>query len=292
MKVSIVIPVYNGEKYLKESIDSALSQSYSNIEVIAVNDGSTDSSLQILKDYGDQIKLISKENGGVSSAINAGVKQMTGEWLKIQGHDDVMYPDAIEILVSVGQEIKDKKHSILYANFDFIDSQGKIFAHMEEPNYNHLDNFNFNVIMLDHHFGNTNTSLIHKSTLDEFGYFNEKVNFEDYEFWLRNCLLHGCRLVLIQKTIGKYRIHSNQLTKTNMKWGKQYRDDLKKTILGQLSDSERKKYEIGLINYRKNKPIVAKAKFFFRYSLLPAFPLSFSNKIINAYWHMQKQKHS
>jgi len=290
MKVSIVIPVYNGEKYLKESIDSALNQSYSNVEVIAVNDGSTDNSLQILKSYADKIQLISKNNGGVSSAINAGIKQMTGEWLKIQSHDDVMYPNAIDDLVSVGKEIKDKTHSILYGNFDFIDSEGRIFRHMQEPNYNHLDNFDFNTVLLDHHFGNTNTSLIHKSTIDKFGSFNEQVNFEDYEFWLRNCLLHECRLILIPKTIGKYRIHQGQLTKINLKWGKLYRDNLKKSILNQLPDSEREKYEIGLVRYRKNKPVTEKARFFFRYSLLPSLPFSLSNKIINTYWHIQKQK--
>jgi len=78
IKVSIIIPVYNAEKYLEECIESALNQTYPDIEIIAVNDGSTDNSLGILKKYEGKIKIISKENGGVASALNAGINAMTG----------------------------------------------------------------------------------------------------------------------------------------------------------------------------------------------------------------------
>jgi hypothetical protein len=291
MKVSIVIPVYNGEKYLEECIDSALNQSYSNIEVIAVNDGSTDNSLQILKNYSDRIKIISKENGGIASALNAGIKAMTGEWFKWLSADDILYPNAVDALISVSKGIKDKKHSILYANFDFIDSKGKIFAHMEEPSYNELDDFNFNIILLDHYLGNGTTSFIHKSALDEYGYFDESIGFaEDYELWLRFCFLYGCRLILVKKTIAKYRIHQGQTTKTKLRNGNEYRNRLKESILEKLHVSERKNYEIELAKYRKNKPILEKMKFFVRYSLFSILPSFFSNKILNAYWYARKRK--
>ena len=78
MKVSIVIPVFNAEKYLKECIDSALNQTYKDIEIIAVDDGSTDSSPEILKKYENKITTISKKNGGTASALNAGIKVMSG----------------------------------------------------------------------------------------------------------------------------------------------------------------------------------------------------------------------
>ena len=89
-KVSIVIPVYNTEKYLDDCIESALNQTYKEIEVIAVNDGSTDNSLEVLKKYADRIKIISKPNGGTSSALNVGIAAMAGEWFKILGADDVL----------------------------------------------------------------------------------------------------------------------------------------------------------------------------------------------------------
>ena len=79
-KVSIIIPVYNGSNYLKEAIYSALNQTYNNIEVLVINDGSEDNgkTRNIALSYGDRIKYIEKENAGVSSALNVGVKSMTG----------------------------------------------------------------------------------------------------------------------------------------------------------------------------------------------------------------------
>ena len=75
-KVSIVIPVYNGEDYIREAINSALAQTYKNCEVIVVNDGSTDGTETIVKSYGDKVRYFSKENGGVSSALNLGIDHM------------------------------------------------------------------------------------------------------------------------------------------------------------------------------------------------------------------------
>jgi len=80
--VSIIIPVYNGEKYLEETLISCFNQTYSNFEVIAVDDGSTDQSSKILKKYSDKIKILKKRNGGTASALNAGIKVMNGEWFK------------------------------------------------------------------------------------------------------------------------------------------------------------------------------------------------------------------
>ena len=77
--VSIVIPVYNGANYMREAIDSALAQTYKNIEVIVVNDGSTDNTDEIAKSYGDKIRYFKKENGGVATALNLGIREMRGE---------------------------------------------------------------------------------------------------------------------------------------------------------------------------------------------------------------------
>ena len=113
MRVSIVIPIYNAEKYLRECIESALNQKYEDIEVIAVNDGSKDNSLKILEEYSDRINIISKKNGGTASALNLGIKNMTGEWFKWLSADDVLYPNAIEELIIEAKKIPDKKNTIL-----------------------------------------------------------------------------------------------------------------------------------------------------------------------------------
>ena len=88
--VSIVIPVYRGANYMREAIDSALGQSWPRCEVIVVNDGSPDGgeTERIALSYGDRIRYIAKENGGVSTALNEGIRQMKGEYFSWLSHDD------------------------------------------------------------------------------------------------------------------------------------------------------------------------------------------------------------
>jgi len=275
---------------LEECIESALNQTYSDIEIIAVNDGSTDNSLGILKKYEEKIKIISKENGGVASALNTGISVMSGEWFKWLSADDVLYPNAVEELISEAKKIEDKKHIILYSHFDFIDSEGKLIDHAIEPNYNNLDSFDFNVILLDHYVGNGTTSLVHKSTIDDYGMYKEKIDFEDYELWLRYCVLHNCRLRLVPKILAKYRIHEGQLTKEKLKKGIVVTHVLRESILNKLDSNERIKYEDALKQYKKNKSLTEKAEYFVRYYLFKVLPPSISKCLVDFYWYTRKKK--
>jgi glycosyltransferase involved in cell wall biosynthesis len=106
-KVSVIIPVYNVEKYLDHCINSILKNSYRNIEVIAVDDGSTDESGKVLKDYAQKdirMKVIHKSNGGVSSARNAGLDAVEGSYIMFIDADDWMEETAIERLVKLASE--------------------------------------------------------------------------------------------------------------------------------------------------------------------------------------------
>ena len=88
--VSIIIPVFNGSDYLAEAIDSALNQTYTNIEILVINDGSNDleRTKSIAHLYGEKIRYFEKKNGGVSSALNLGIKEMKGEYFSWLSHDD------------------------------------------------------------------------------------------------------------------------------------------------------------------------------------------------------------
>ena len=279
--VSIIISVYNSQKFLEECIESALNQTYQNIEIIAVDDGSTDNSLKILKKYSNKIKIISKKNGGTASALNQGIKIAKGEWIKRLDHDDVLYPDAVENLVSVGKNIEDKKNTILYGHVDRINSTGKVTTKLIEVNYNNLEIFDFNVILLDHFVGNHTASLIHRSSFEEYGMYNESIGIgEDFELWLRYCLLHGCRLHLIPKTIVKKRIHSSQLQMTNPKKmyrvGKQFRN----SILEKLNPKDRLLYEKALLRYKKTKPLILKIWLYVKHNIIVNLPLPISSRIL------------
>ena len=115
-KVSIVIPVYNGSNYLREAIDSALAQTYKNIEVIVINDGSNDKGKtdKICKSYGNKIRYFKKENGGVASALNMGIEKMQGEYFSWLSNDDIYYQDKVEKQVKALSRLKDKS-TVVYS---------------------------------------------------------------------------------------------------------------------------------------------------------------------------------
>lgn len=109
LKLSIIMPVYNAEKYLSLSIESVLSQSFENFELIVIDDGSTDNSRSILKRYAlkdNRIKLLSKKNGGASSARNLGLKESHGEWVIFVDSDDYLPYNALSNMIERGAEIK------------------------------------------------------------------------------------------------------------------------------------------------------------------------------------------
>ena len=129
--VSIVIPVYNGSNYLREAIDSALAQTYSNIEVIVVNDGSNDdgATWKIAHSYGDKIRYFEKENGGVSTALNFGIANMRGKYFSWLSHDDLYYPNKIQVQIDALRKAGDMS-KIVYSNWASMPMPGnKIFEY-------------------------------------------------------------------------------------------------------------------------------------------------------------------
>jgi len=105
--ISIIIPAYNAEKYIENCLESCLNQSYKNIEVIVVNDGSTDKTAIIVENYSSndsRIKIVSTENGGVSRARNIGIDASNGDYLTFVDADDRLLPNALEIMLKVLHE--------------------------------------------------------------------------------------------------------------------------------------------------------------------------------------------
>ena len=106
-KISIIIPVYKVEQYLPECLDSVINQTYKNLEIICVDDGSPDNSGKILDEYAskdNRIKVIHKENGGVSSARNAGLDIATGDWISFVDADDYIASDFYDKLIGSSKD--------------------------------------------------------------------------------------------------------------------------------------------------------------------------------------------
>lgn len=102
--VSIVIPVYNGERYIAAAIDSVLTQTYQNFEIIVVDDGSSDSTPEILQQYGDRIRAVYQTNQGVALARNHGIKLAQGEWIAFLDADDTFLPDKLAAQLAFAAE--------------------------------------------------------------------------------------------------------------------------------------------------------------------------------------------
>lgn len=123
MKVSIIVPVYNVEKYIERCIESLIHSSYKNLEIILVNDGATDGSTEILKKYqfkDERIKVINRENGGLSAARNSGIENATGDYILFVDGDDWINPDCISQCLPY---IKDNADVVM---FSFVREYGNI----------------------------------------------------------------------------------------------------------------------------------------------------------------------
>lgn len=124
--VSVLINNYNYDRFLSQAIDSALAQTYPHIEVIVVDDGSTDTSQEIIRSYGDRIIPVLKENGGQSSALNAGFEHSKGELLFFLDADDIFLPDKVEKFVDWFQKITLANRKILIFNaLEIINENGE-----------------------------------------------------------------------------------------------------------------------------------------------------------------------
>jgi len=284
--VSVIIPVYNSAQFLKQSLESVINQTYQNIEIICVNDGSTDNSLEILQQYSDKITIISQENHGLASALNLGIHKMKGIWFKWFSPDDVMYPYTIQTLID---KAKDKSNTILYSNWDIIDENGKKLREFHESNYDKLSNFEYNVRLLDRQLINVNTALI-PSSLFEKNSMRDLTDHVaiDYDFFLRSALLHDTKFYLILKPLIKYRIHSNQLSHKNILKTMDFISKLKNETLIQLDDSVRIKYINELEKYQKTKSIKQKTLQFVM-KILSSMPSWVSDGILIFYVNKIRQ---
>ena len=224
--VSIIIPVYNGEKYMREAIDSALNQTYKNIEVIVVNDGSKDKTDEIALSYGDKIRYFKKENGGVSTALNLGINEMKGEYFCWLSHDDVYEENKVESHINLLNE--ENKDCVFMCGSYFIDENSQALSRKEKKfaqgflTYREVLSEIFKGKML----GGC-ALFIPKRHFDRVGLFNEQIRYmQDSEMWYR-LLTQGVNFIVHSSDVCvKSRVHSQQATVTLKSVGKKDADQV------------------------------------------------------------------
>jgi len=188
--ISIIIPVYNKASFLEETLDSALEQTYSNIELVLVNDGSTDDSLAILEAYQskfpEKIVLINQVNGGVSKATNTGIQASTGEYIQFLDADDIMSLNKIENQMRLLQnKTPEVMASCEWLNFQSSVSYTKslpygVFRNFESGIDLQLRFWEFQEMMA------ISSYLTHRKLIENAGYWDETLTInQDGEFFMR-----------------------------------------------------------------------------------------------------------
>ncbi len=173
--ISVIVNVYNGEKFIKKCLDSIVNQTYKNLEIIIVNDGSTDSTLDICNSYSDtRIKIITTKNQGLGLSRNTGIDNASGEYLYFVDADDFIEPDAIEYLYNL---IKTYKRKIATCeaqrikSYDFIKKECK-----EEITIKDAKQMIKEILLSIGYAGTTWNKLYHKSIFSSIRFENRIIN--------------------------------------------------------------------------------------------------------------------
>lgn len=287
MKVSIVIPVYNAGDYLDDCISSALAQSYPGTEILAVDDGSVDSSAEILDGYADRIRVYHKPNGGTASALNYARERMGGDWFKWLSADDLLRPRAVEALANAALRLGRRARAcILYADHDFIDEDGLVIKGMKSvsDDYNRLSAVRRGAILLDHFYGHGITTMFHRSIFERCGGFDESLGFnEDYEFWLRCCLVHGCEMYYVDEVVASNRVHAAQLSAVHKGNDAALKErQVRDHVLAMMTWRRRRRCLSALADYQFG-PLRVRARRRVRDAVLGRLPAPSADRIVGAY---------
>lgn len=216
--VSVVIPCYNNELYIGEAIDSVLAQDYGNIEVIVVNDGSGDSSEDVIRSFGSRVRLISQENQGVSNARNTGIEAAQGSFIAFLDADDYWLPNRISTQLEF---IKDKEPCVCFSGFhvweenldgEFPDPGQFASPKKEKPVCDDsLSGWVFPDILLHTSYW-TGTAIISKQAIDAIGDFDPYfVIGQDQDYWVRLSLKY--KFVYLKNKLSLYRTNRKSATK-------------------------------------------------------------------------------
>jgi glycosyltransferase involved in cell wall biosynthesis len=211
-RVSIIIPVYNGANYMREAINSALAQTSSDVEVLVINDGSRDggATAEIARSYGDRIRYIEKENGGVSSALNRGIAEMRGRWFSWLSHDDRYLPEKVATQLAFLD--RNPEARVVGCNFEIIDEHGNVTSEYRE----HLTVVRTGREVLSSWIYGCGL-MIDRAALVEAGLFNESNRTtQDLEMWLR--LVERNPIHIIPDVLAQFRQHAEAGSQTETRY--------------------------------------------------------------------------
>ena len=236
--VSVIIPTYNCESYIAETLNSVLHQSFKDLEIIVVDDGSTDHTPQIAASYGPPVRLISQANSGVCKARNRGIREAAGRYLCLMDHDDYWVPSKLKLQLEVMDRYPET--GLVYSTFIwwFSDRDGKFplpESYQAESSPTGIDEeysgWVYHLLLLDC-WVLTSSALIRADVFAKCGLFDESLPYsEDWDLWLR--VSREYAFIKLNEPLTLYRQHVSQgnlvtrdidyrtelLTRAAAKWG-------------------------------------------------------------------------
>lgn len=205
--ISVVMPVYNAEQYLDEAIQSILDQTFIDFEFIIINDGSSDSSLEIIRQFerqDERILLLDKNNGGIVEALNFGLSIAKGKYIARMDSDDIAYPNRFEEQLKAFGD--NPEIDLVYTDTKLIDKNGNTVCDSWRPNLEKtLLNLEINT------FVPHPTVIFKKDSVLRVGcYTKERPHAEDLDLWLR-MLNDGCKFFYLKQNLLYYRLNPNSV---------------------------------------------------------------------------------
>jgi glycosyltransferase involved in cell wall biosynthesis len=210
-KISVNIPVFNDEKYIRQTLDSVLGQTFSDLEVVIVDDGSTDGTAAIIKGYRDpRLKYYYQRNQGIGAARNRALKESSGEYIAFLDHDDLWLPAKLEKQMALLE--KDSSLGLVFCDTTFFNDRGdmySIYADRKPPRGRVFDE------ILSWYFLSCETVVIRQAVLAQVGEFPPQMMMaEEYDLFLR--IAYKYPIDYVDEPLAKYRIHEK-----NYSWGKE-----------------------------------------------------------------------
>lgn len=262
--VSIIIPAYNAERYVKEALDSALAQTYPNCEVIVVDDGSTDRTRTILESYmaEGKIRYIYQKNKGLAGARNVGIRAARGEYIALLDSDDILLPDKVREQVEALES--HPSYGVCYCDIlHFTDPPAGRAGTAPRVFYHHRYNYpSGNILepLLSVQFINPLTIVARAEVFERYGYFDEQLRrSEDWDLWLRWAYA-GVEFFHLHKPLAHYRIRGggNLSSVESEPEMKEKNFEVFSRLAATMSEEERKHYQMPLILSRlKRKAALA-----------------------------------
>lgn len=206
-KVSVVIPNYNYEKYVARTINSVLAQTYPNLEIIVIDDGSKDNSLEVLKSFGDKIKVVRQKNQGVSRARNYGVELSSGEYIAFLDADDLWLSDKIE--KQLAKFKTNESYGLVHCSMSLINLEDEIIGENSSGQegwvFEEFLKFQSGVVI-----GAGSTALLKRSVFEEIGGFDLRLSTSaDWDLSCR--IARRYEIGFIREPLALYRIHNSNM---------------------------------------------------------------------------------